>query len=152
MNPLNPQVPNDNWATPDWLFAKLDDQYQFTLDPCADHLNHKCAKYFTKQDDGLTQSWDGERVFMNPPYGRSELPMWMKKASESDALVVALVPVSTSARWWRQYVFGESDVIEYLPKRVKFGGSKGSPRFDSAIVYFKTSIHEHGLWPGHTWN
>lgn len=32
--------------------------------------NHKCAKYYTIEQDGLAQSWAGETVFCNPPYSR----------------------------------------------------------------------------------
>ena len=38
----------DDWETPQWLFDKLDSEFHFTLDPCANDLNHKCDKYFTK--------------------------------------------------------------------------------------------------------
>lgn len=55
---------SDEWATPQWLFDKLDNKYRFTLDPCATEHNHKCDRYFTKDIDGLKQSWEGERVFL----------------------------------------------------------------------------------------
>ena len=53
----------DKWATPQDFFEKLNDEFHFTLDPCADEFNHKCEKYFTKEQDGLMQSWEGETVF-----------------------------------------------------------------------------------------
>ena len=49
----------DQWATPAALFSELDREFHFNLDPCADAHNHKCAKYFTKEDNGLSQSWGG---------------------------------------------------------------------------------------------
>jgi site-specific DNA-methyltransferase (adenine-specific) len=49
----------DNWATPQWLFDKLNEEFGFTLDPCASKENAKCAKYFTKEDNGLNQNWGG---------------------------------------------------------------------------------------------
>ena len=50
---------SDNWSTPQDLYNELDKEFNFTLDPCADVNNHKCAKYFTKDADGLKQSWGG---------------------------------------------------------------------------------------------
>lgn len=50
-----------DWATPQALFDQLDSEFHFTLDPCADHVNHKCERYFTKEDNGLEQSWGGGR-------------------------------------------------------------------------------------------
>lgn len=49
----------DEWATPQDLFDKLDEEFGFNLDPCADETNHKCDRYFTMNDDGLSKSWGG---------------------------------------------------------------------------------------------
>lgn len=49
----------DNWATPQDFFDELKKEFDFTLDPCASEENHKCEKYFTKEDDGLSQDWGG---------------------------------------------------------------------------------------------
>lgn len=40
----------------------------FTLDVAAAAHNTKCDRYFTRADDGLAQSWAGERIWCNPPY------------------------------------------------------------------------------------
>lgn len=61
---------SDNWATPTDLFNKLNEEFHFNLDPCANAYNHKCDRYFTKEQDGLKQNWGGNRVFCNPPYGK----------------------------------------------------------------------------------
>jgi len=50
---------SDNWATPKDFFRELDEEFHFTLDPAADDENHKCKKYFTVKEDGLSQSWGG---------------------------------------------------------------------------------------------
>ena len=49
----------DDWSTPQWLFDKLNDEFHFDLDPCANEQNHKCENYFTKEQDGLTKKWGG---------------------------------------------------------------------------------------------
>lgn len=49
----------DNWATPTDLFNELNKTFHFTLDVCASRENAKCAKFFTKEDDGLKQDWGG---------------------------------------------------------------------------------------------
>lgn len=82
---LNPSLfssKTDMWATPQKFFDDLNSQFGFTLDPCATHENHKCAKYYTEEQDGLKQSWDNEIVFCNPPYGKT-IGEWIKKASEA---------------------------------------------------------------------
>lgn len=74
----------DQWATPQTFFDQLNKEFHFTLDPCADVQNHKCDRYFTKEQNGLVQSWEGERVFCNPPYGRC-IGDWVRKAFDSVA-------------------------------------------------------------------
>lgn len=125
----------DLWSTPQDFFNKLDDEFGFTLDPCATPENAKCDKYFTIEDDGLAQDWSGERVFMNPPYGR-EIGKWVKKASESNTLVVCLVPARTDTRWWHDYVIGGGAEVRFIKGRLKFGGSSNSAPFPSAVVIF----------------
>ena len=54
------------WATPQDFFDKLNDEFHFTLDPCADEFNHKCEKYFTEKENGLEQCWGGaDRVLQS---------------------------------------------------------------------------------------
>ena len=43
------------WATPQAFFDELNKEFDFTLDPCATQQNAKCARYFTKEVDGLAQ-------------------------------------------------------------------------------------------------
>ena len=71
---------SDEYPTPPDVYEQLDNEFNFTLDPCATDENHKCEKYFTKEQDGLKQSWAHERVFCNPPY--SEIGKWVEKAYE----------------------------------------------------------------------
>lgn len=59
---------SNEWATPQNLFDELNDEFNFTLDPCATDENAKCSKYFTIENDGLSKDWSNEVVFMNPPY------------------------------------------------------------------------------------
>jgi site-specific DNA-methyltransferase (adenine-specific) len=70
------------WETPQQFFDELDREFHFTLDAAASHENHKCAKYYTEEDDGLEQDWRGETVFCNPPYGNVETGLWTKKCYE----------------------------------------------------------------------
>lgn len=53
---------SQEWATPQKVFEDLDAEFHFTLDPCCTHENAKCERHFTIEDDGLKQSWGGERL------------------------------------------------------------------------------------------
>lgn len=50
---------NNNWGTPQKFFDRLNQVFNFTLDPCADENNHKCDKFYTVREDGLSQNWGG---------------------------------------------------------------------------------------------
>lgn len=67
-----------DWCTPQKFFDELNEEFHFTLDAAASDTNTKCSKYFTEENDGLTQDWSGYVVFCNPPYGKS-LPLWVEK-------------------------------------------------------------------------
>ena len=127
----------NEWSTPQSFFDVLNAEFDFTLDPCATHENHKCERYFTEQDDGLSKSWDGERVFINPPYGR-KLGLWVKKSSEAmGGIVVMLIPARTDTRYFHDYIYNKSNVeIRFVKGRLKFGDGKAPAPFPSMVVVF----------------
>lgn len=130
---------SNEWATPQNLFDELNDEFNFTLDPCATDENAKCSNYFTIEDDGLSKDWSNDVVFMNPPYGR-EIKKWINKAYEESlngATVVCLIPARTDTTYWHDFIFGKTNDIRFLRGRLKFGKSKNSAPFPSAIVVYR---------------
>lgn len=129
------------WATPPEVFEPLHAEFNFTLDVCATFKNAKLPRYFVEAENGLAQSWAGERVFMNPPYGR-EVYQWTRKARESGAeLVVGLLPASTDLAWWHEDVIGHAVEIRYIRGRVRFltgGPYRASGFFPSVIVVWRS--------------
>lgn len=62
---------SDEWATPQDFFDKLDKEFHFNLDPCADENNHKCDLFYTKEQDGLTKNWGGACSFLQSSLRKS---------------------------------------------------------------------------------
>lgn len=60
INPALLSTGNNSWSTPQWFFNRLNSVFGFTLDPCADDTNHKCERYYTVEDNGLTKNWGGK--------------------------------------------------------------------------------------------
>ena len=58
----------EDWETPQDLFNKLDQEFNFTIDVASSEENHKCNKYYTDKENGLIQDWSKETVWCNPPY------------------------------------------------------------------------------------
>lgn len=134
---------SDLWSTPTWLFKELDTEFGFTVDVCATAENAKCTRYFTPQTDGLKQDWQGV-CWMNPPYGR-QIQHWVRKAYFSclaGATVVCLLPARTDTAWWHTYVKQASE-IRFLRGRLKFGNSRHSAPFPSAVVVFRQPRQQH---------
>lgn len=131
---------SDEWSTPQHIFDKLNQKYNFTLDPASDGANNKCAKHFTMKENGLTQNWHGETVFINPPYSKTY--DWVKKAYHEvltgDTTVVMLLPARTDTKWFHEFcmdpVLVES--ISFIKGRLKFGNQKNSAPFPSMIIEF----------------
>ena len=130
------------YGTPQELFDELHTEFDFTLDVAASDENAKCARYFTKEEDGLQQDWSGERCFMNPPYGYG-LKHWCGKAYRETRnpfsraeLVVGLLPVRTDTRWFHDYIYHSAE-LRFLKGRLKFEGGTHASTFPSMIVIWR---------------
>lgn len=129
----------DQWDTPQDFFDELNAEFHFDLDPCADETNHKTEKYYTKEDDGLSQDWSGQRVFCNPPYGR-KIGDWVEKAfregTKDNTIVVLLIPARTDTKYFHDYILHRSE-IRFVKGRLKFGGGQQGAPFPSMVVIFR---------------
>lgn len=155
-----------DWETPWPFYERLNAEFNFELDVCATAENYKCANYFSPEQNGLIQNWQGI-CWMNPPYGKPENPCkpncqkkrckergyhivkyvpgicdWVKKAyeeSQKGATVVCLLPARTDTEWWHRYCMkGE---IRFIEGRLKFGGSTDAAPFPSVIVIFRPQLN-----------
>lgn len=97
------------WGTPFPLFSDWHNEFRFTLDPCTIAGNPLgLPKFFTIQDDGLSKSWRGERVFVNPPYGRS-IRKWVLKCYNEwkfngVELIALLIPNRSDTVWYHDFI------------------------------------------------
>jgi phage N-6-adenine-methyltransferase len=135
----NPEV--DDRATHPEFFDPLHTKYGFTLDVAASAHNAKVERFFSIEDDGLSRSWLGERVWCNPPY--SDIGAWVAKAwyewrggydvsggldpYASCELIVMLLPANrTEQGWWQEMVEPHRDQpdsplrVEFLRGRLRF--------------------------------
>jgi len=115
----------DEWKTPDSIYKKLNAEFNFNFDPCP----------LGGEIDGLSIEW-GKSTFVNPPY--SKLKLWCKKAYEESLkrkIVVMLIPSRTDTIAWHEYCMKAKE-IRFIKGRLKFGDSKNSAPFPSAIIVF----------------
>ena len=128
----------DQWSTPQAFFDKVDQEFDFKLDVCADKDNRKCDDFITKEQDALSctwSEWSGWK-WCNPPYGR-KIGDWIKKASE-ERKVVALLPARTDTIAFHKYIYKQANTeIRFIKGRLKFGDATNSAPFPSMLVIFK---------------
>lgn len=131
---------SDDWRTPYRLFHNLHREFNFSLDGAATEYDALLPRF---TDDIHNQSWDGERVFCNPPY--SDTKTFLVKASEAD-LAVFLIPYRPHTTYWLKHLFTNPlcheirilhRAVKYLPPAGHNGLAIRSP-FASAIVIFKS--------------
>ena len=131
----------NEWYTPKKLFDELNEEFNFNLDPCCTVESAKCKDFYTEATNGLSKSWEGKTVFMNPPYGR-EIKKWIEKAYmeslKPNTKVVALIPSRTDTSYWHDYIFNKAKDIRFLRGRIKFvdidGNSSSPAPFPSSII------------------
>jgi phage N-6-adenine-methyltransferase len=141
------------WETPDDLFASLDREFRFTIDVCATAGNRKVETFYSKEDDALTQPWNG-RVWCNPPYKRGLTEKFIKKgvdevsSNEACELAVFLLPSRTDTQWFHECIWDSAAhhprtgvEMRLLRGRVKFIGAVtanySAAPFPSVVVVFR---------------
>ena len=125
-----------SWETPQSLFDELNAEFGFEWDLAASAENAKCERFYTIDDDALSQPWKGV-CWLNPPFGRG-IELWLEKAvasAKEGATVVVLLPARTDTSWWHRFVMPNAE-IRFLPGRLRFKGATSVAPFPSAILVF----------------
>lgn len=145
---------SQSWGTPQKYVTAIKQFFggAIALDPCSNEYSIVQAEteFMLPQYDGLREDWDHSTIYMNPPYGADRergttIKNWLAKCASThhkyNSEILALVPVATNTRHWKQSVFGEAMAICFLyDTRLKFlengnGGGKGAP-MACAMVYW----------------
>jgi len=140
--------PSDERQTPEWLYAALDVEFNFSWDLAAraencrafrlewiDGIEHRERFYFGPDHErlyfrnGLTAPWHrilpaGSAGWLNPPYSGGQTLHWCAKA-EAEALhgitTVMLIQADPSTEYWHRYMLtGERRTLK---KRLSFEGA-----------------------------
>lgn len=108
--------PNDVILTPNFIFEAL--KLEFDLDPAHPPFptNVPCKRYYTEEDDGLTQDWEG-LVWVNPPY--SNAGPWIDKFIEH-ANGIMLVQVSRSKAFLKLWEHPAVSIMHQKEKHMAF--------------------------------
>lgn len=140
---------SDSWTTPRDFYEKLNKEFNFALDAAALQSSTLCPDNWYGPDhpeqsrqDALARSWsddsDGGTVWLNPPYGRAIKAFMAKAHKEAGGglTVVALVPARTDTAWWHDSCIMHE--VRFIRGRLKFGNSKNSAPFPSAVIVMRS--------------
>ena len=132
-------------STPQDFYDKLNSIFNFTLDPCSTHENHKCKKYYTKEENWLIQDRSNNRIFLNPPYWKT-IKDRIKKAHETatdrKTFICMLLPARTDTQRFHTYIYKQPYTqICFIKWRLKFWGSKNSAPFPSMLVFYNFNLN-----------
>ncbi|MBN8644800.1 MAG: N-6 DNA methylase [Planctomycetes bacterium] len=149
---------SQTWCTPPKYIRAVREVFGGTiaLDPCSNR--HSVVKaeteYRLPDHDGLHCSWNFPTIYVNPPYGADRergttIKHWLRKCAnahqEHRSDVLALVPVATNTKHWKDYVFGVADALAFLyDTRLKFlvdgkDGGKGAP-MSCCMIYWGSDV------------
>lgn len=152
------------WNTPADIAASVRAAFggQIELDPCSNEHSIVGAQreYRLPETDGLQAPWDAKTIFVNPPYGSdpqrgTRIIHWFQRismAASQGSEVIALVPVATNTKHWKDHVFPEASSICFLAQpRLRFLiEGEGAP-MACAVIYwgdhsdrFATAFQSHG--------
>jgi hypothetical protein len=120
---------------------------EISLDPASNEFANqvvKAKRFFTVDDNGLTQPWIAGSVFLNPPYGktfgRSNQEVWSERmVAEYNAghfyEGIMLVNAVTDRKWFQKlWVYP----ICFTDHRIRFYSPQGAgnaPTHGNAFVY-----------------
>ena len=147
-----------DWCTPKKYVDAVRKVFggKIALDPCSNEWSIVNAKteYRLPEHDGLKESWDFPTIYINPPYGADKergttIKNWLYKCAYAHkhygAEVIALVPVATNTRHWKEYVWGRATAVCFLyDTRLRFlvegkDEGKGAP-MACAMIYWNENF------------
>ena len=157
-----------DWCTPPEIINSVRSVFggRIGLDPCSNEYSmvHAEVEYRLPGRDGLVLPWDAQTIYVNPPYGSdtvrgTRIIQWFERiaqAVERGSELIALVPVATNTRHWKEYVYPKASAICFLYQpRVRFyiegvEDPKGAPMSCCVIYYgnkrqaFAEEFRRHG--------
>lgn len=167
---------SSDWRTPPELFAALDRQFHFGLDAAATLDSKLCPAWLGPDHDtpeyrnALVANWrtpfDGDTVFINPPWSRDllrstksrayDIAAWAEVCAANAAAgltVVGIFPFSHQTQWWQRWVrHGEykAHEIREIPHRVSFlrpdGAKADNAGGNTAVIIWQPNPGYVGDW------
>lgn len=127
--------PQQTQLTPPYVLEPVREAlHGIELDPCTLPDNPvEALRFYAPPQDGLSEPWDAETIYCNPPYGKAREP-WALRCIETAAAgsrVVLLMPAATDTRLFQKCLRSAASVC-FIQGRVKFGVLRPNRRQQAA--------------------
>ena len=124
----------DDWETPQWLFDKLNKQYEFKFDCCATKDNSKCN--FCSDDFLNNHNTGNITCWMNPPFSKAA-EMFKHFFDVTNKGVCIYRCDNMETKIWQDIILKNASWV-FIPKgRISYEGKEGKgSRFPSALIGF----------------
>lgn len=131
-------VERDEWQTPQWLFDKLNKQYNFNFDCCATKENTKTNLF--SEEDFLDLNFENTVGWMNPPFSKANYMFnHFFKVMNKGVCIYRCDNMETKV--WQEIIFKNASWIFIPVGRICYEGMKGNnSRFPSALIGFNVDI------------
>ena len=143
------------WRTPAYIMDAV--RYSFLspidLDPATTALANatiRAERIFTKEDNGLVQSWAGRNVWLNPPSSRRLIPLFVDKfLVEYEACAfeeAAIITNNATETQWAQRLAAKASAVcmldgsvpfEHLNERGKYYTPRGGSVQGQLVWFFE---------------
>lgn len=107
----------DDWATPDFVYDRLNDVFKFDFDPCP--FMHDLDEW-----DGLKVCW-GNSNYVNPPYSQKLKEAFVYSGANEFILGVVscfVLPASTSTSLYHNVIKPKAYIVDFVEGRIPFIG------------------------------
>lgn len=152
MPPQRPGESRQDYQTPSGLLTavkrrlNIDD---FIIDLAADRFNRVTELFYSEEQDALAQEWTTTTTmwgWCNPPFSLCGYFACKAVLSRDNANTALLIPASTGANYWEDFIHYKSRVL-LMKGRITFVGEQNPyPKDLVLVLYGRAIVPGYEVW------